>query len=310
MAERSATAIRDDDSFHPPDPGDPLWTETCWFAFFVPERKLSGTLYPLFRPNQGVVASSVYLWDDTAHEPWSALYARNLWHVPMAGTDLTDLDLMGGLRYRCLEPAQRFAMGYEHAGELALDLQFDGVIPPHYLGEHHLDQPGRVTGTITYGGEDIAVDCIAMRDRSWSPRSDLTDTMMGSAGNGGYSYAQADAQLGFHALSAGSGDEVAVVAGYLVRDGELHDVVGGTRRVTAREDGRPQRVEIEVRDQAGRTLQAVGENVNCFAWQFTPNMFSWICLARWEIDGRTVWGEDHDNWNSATYRRFRRASGR
>ena len=45
-----------DDEFHPPTSDDPYWTETCWFTFTVPERTLSGQLYPFFRPNQKVTS--------------------------------------------------------------------------------------------------------------------------------------------------------------------------------------------------------------------------------------------------------------
>ena len=57
-----------DDEFHPPTTDDPFWTETCWFTFTVPERRLSGQLYPFFRPNQGVVSAAAYFWDDTVHD--------------------------------------------------------------------------------------------------------------------------------------------------------------------------------------------------------------------------------------------------
>ena len=36
----------------------PERTETCWFTFTVPEHKISGQLYPFFRPNQKVMAAS------------------------------------------------------------------------------------------------------------------------------------------------------------------------------------------------------------------------------------------------------------
>ena len=43
-----------DDDFHPP-PDDSWWFhETCWFWFFVPERRLGGWLYNYIRPNIGV----------------------------------------------------------------------------------------------------------------------------------------------------------------------------------------------------------------------------------------------------------------
>ena len=57
-----------DDEFHLPTNDDPFWTETCWFTFTVPERKLSGQLYPFFRHNQHVTAAGVYFWDDQGHK--------------------------------------------------------------------------------------------------------------------------------------------------------------------------------------------------------------------------------------------------
>jgi hypothetical protein len=295
-----------DDSFHEPQTDDPHWTETCWFTFSVPERKLSGTLYPLFRRNLGVCSAGVYVWDDTGHELQDILYGRNLWHLPFPQHDLTELSLPGGLRYNCIEPATTFTLGYEHADEIALELRFDGVVPPHYLGAAHLDQPGRVQGTLTLHGDTIAVDCLAIRDRTWSNRSDFNDTIMGPARSGAYLHGMVDAREGFQALAATRDGTCAVVAGYLIRDGELADVVSGTRRVVERVDGRPRVVTVELTDRLGRTLQAEGRCHNAFAWQFTPNMFSWICLTEWTWDAGAAWGEDHDNWSSAGWRAFRR----
>ena len=77
------------DRFHPPGDDDPAWSETSWTSFCVPERRIAGTLYPLFRPNLGVCSLAVSVWDDTAHAPWQILYNRALWHLPMPGDDLT-----------------------------------------------------------------------------------------------------------------------------------------------------------------------------------------------------------------------------
>ena len=76
-----------DDEFHPPSTDDPFWTETCWFTFAVPGRRLSAQLYPFFRPNQGVCAAAAYAWDDTGDQPWNARYAKN---VPGRKTDISD----------------------------------------------------------------------------------------------------------------------------------------------------------------------------------------------------------------------------
>ena len=71
-----------DDEFHPPTSDDPFWTETCWFTFTVPERRLSGQLYPFFRTNQGVLAGGVFFWDQIGMSAADATYARQFWHLP------------------------------------------------------------------------------------------------------------------------------------------------------------------------------------------------------------------------------------
>lgn len=97
-----------DDDFHPPTSDDPFWTETCWFTFTVPERRLSGQLYPFFRPNQGVMSAGVYVWDDTGHELWDCRYAKNFWHLPIPDASLTDIEMPNGMHYRTVEPLQRY----------------------------------------------------------------------------------------------------------------------------------------------------------------------------------------------------------
>src|ERR1700758_1782244 len=77
------TLMHPDDEFHPPTSDDPFWTETCWFTFAVPERKLSAQLYPFFRPNQGVCAAAAYAWDDSGDQPWNVRYGKNFWHLPI-----------------------------------------------------------------------------------------------------------------------------------------------------------------------------------------------------------------------------------
>ena len=107
-------AAHPDDEFHPPSSPDPFWTETCWFTFTVPERRLSGQLYPFFRRNQNVAAGGAYFWDDRGDQLWSCVYAKNFWHLPLAAdAKLSDLALPNGIRVRCLEPLASYALAYE-----------------------------------------------------------------------------------------------------------------------------------------------------------------------------------------------------
>jgi hypothetical protein len=292
-----------DERFHPPPTDDPYWTETAWYSFWNEERRVSGALYPMFRPNLGVAACTVFVWDDTDDRPWRVPYGRSRWHLPMPGGDLTELEL-AGLRYRCVEPLSRWDLTYADGDDLTVDLAYEAVIPPHPVGvaedRGHFDQPGRVTGRLVLAGEEIAIDCLSMRDRSWSVRADDGDI------RAGYSYGTASPGSAFHTMSFLAGERDVVVAGYLVRDGEVSDVISGTRRVEERAEGRPLRVRVEATDAQGRHLDVRGECVNRLAFQSSPNLFAWMSLTRWDLDGEEAWGEDQDIWSPSLLRNDRR----
>ncbi|HEX7094468.1 MAG TPA: hypothetical protein VF183_01205 [Acidimicrobiales bacterium] len=301
-----------DDELHPPTSDDPYWTETCWFTFTVPERRLSGQLYPFFRPNQRVVAGGAYFWDDTGNQLWNCLYAKNFWHLPMPEQPLSDITLPNGIRYRCVEPLHRYEVRYDDpdGDELHVDLTFTSVAKPHYLGTSHIDQPGRYQGTIVLRGEEIAVDAYGFRDRSWGPRSQFGTTLMSSgAAHGGYSYATASERDGFHTITMDFGDGCRSIHGYLLHDGEWAKLASATREVTERspDTGFPLRVRITGVDELGRELHAEGRCLNQLAFPINPNLFTVNCLTEWNFDGITAFGEDHDNWSAAGIRAFARS---
>jgi hypothetical protein len=283
-----------DDRFHPPAEDHPLWTETSWYGFSLPERRLAGAIYPLFRPNLGTCSVGVHVWDDSAHEPWRVLYSRCLWHLPMPEGDLDDCE-MGGLELRCLEPLSRYRVRYADA-RIALDLVYEGLAPPHALSvdpaRGHLDQACRVSGRLELDGEEIAVEGFDMRDRSWHVRDDMRTT------RAGYSYA-IDGDSALHAMSMGGDDDGAIVAGFELRGGSPCDLVGGERRVTERDPagGFPRRVDLTAHRRDGRNVAARGTCLSRFAFQATPGMFAWISLVEWEVDGRRIFGADQDIWS-------------
>ena len=299
-----------DDRFHPPTDDDPFWTETCWFTFAVPSRRLSGQLYPFLRPNQGVTSGACILWNDHGSQPWNCLYYKNLWHLPLdAEADLADLEVANGLRYRCVEPLSAYELHYlcPDTGEVEIDLRFDAVHAPNYLGASHLDQPGRYTGTIRIGDETVTVDDYGFRDRSWGHRSQIGEGLTSSSAmSGGYSYATASDTDGFHAITMDFGDGAIVIHGYLNRDAEYAKLVSGHRVVTERHsgEGAPLAVRIEAVDALGRELVAEGRCINRVGVHLNPNLFTWNCLTEWTFGTATGWGEDHDNWSAAGARRF------
>ncbi len=324
-----------DDEFHPPTTDDPAWAETCWFTFMVPERRLSGQLYPFFQPNLGVLSAGAYLWDHTGHSPADARYARHFWHLPIPDRPLTDITLANGIAYRRLEPLRRYEITYDDpdaaggpggpstgelgategpdeasAPDVAVRLTFTAIAPPNYLGDTHLDQPGRYEGTITLDGEEIAVDAFGFRDRSWGPRSQFGRGIHGTAAqSGGYSYATASGDHAFHAITMDFGGGSVAIHGYLLRDGQWAKVTSGSRAVIERDGATaaPRTVSLELTDELGRTLRAEGQCLNQLGLFLNPNLYSVNCLTQWSFDGITAFGEDHDNWSATGIRRFLRS---
>lgn len=298
-----------DDELHPPTSDDPYWTETCWFTFAVPELKLSGQLYPFFRQNQNIVAGGAYFWDDQGDGFFDVLYAKNFWHLPMPDQPLSDITLPNGISYRCLEPLMKYAISYRDpdSDDVAVDLTFTGVTPPHRLGKHHLDQPGRYQGTITLYGEEHEVDAYGFRDRSWGLRSQFGPTMVyrGTA-HGGYDYATASPDDGFHMITWDRGSGCEALHGHYMRHGQWAELREGRRTVLERDPGTgcPTRVEVTGVDELGRDLHAVGVMHNRIGVPLNPNMLTWNCLTEWTFDGITAWGEDHDNWSARGARAF------
>ena len=295
-------AVPDDDQFHPVTEPTHWWTETNWFSFMVPERNLMAYLYAWVRPVLGTVGGGVVIWDDTAEEPWQIPYYDYQWMLPHdPDADLRDIVYANGIHHRVLEPLTRYQLTYAKADLVDLEVTFDAVEPPHKNGTH-IDQIGRMTGRLTLHGDELAVDCLAMRDRTWGPRSDK----VGMGQQVGYCWGNASADEGFLLftnIDDEGRDRVARYYGYLRRDGVVSSLRSGERDVE-RVDGKPQRISMTATDELGRELAVSGEARNRLAFSAYPSMFCWLSLMRWEYpDGRVAWGENQDVYPPHAWRR-------
>ncbi len=297
--------VPEDDMFHAPESDEPWWTETVWFSWMVPERNLLGYWYTVFRANLGVVFGGVLVFDHTAVLPWEIPVFDWHWHQPMpAKVDLCDLDVLNGMTLRCEEHGRRFRFGYE-ADHVSFDLQFDALMqpmlsrktPPFNHG-NHIDQPGRVHGRFVLHGEEIPVDHIAMRDRSWGPRVPRRQPKLG------YCHATAGADSSFLTITVDRKGHDGLVGGYLMRDGQWAKLVEGERTVRRDAMGRPAEVRLRAIDDLGRPLEATGTTVSRQVFTAYPDMFCWNSLTHWQYDGVTAWGEDQDIWHPRKWREY------
>jgi hypothetical protein len=296
-----------DDGFHPPPADDPLWSETTWFSFMVPERNLYAYVYPWVRASQRLHGGGVMVWDDRGHLPWDCLVYDYAWNTPMPELgDLRDITFPSGITVQCLEPLTRYRFAYARPG-CELDLVYEALMEPHVIGHGdpgdlftaHFDQPGHVTGTFVLDGEAMAIDCYSMRDRSWGPRAENRGLRLG------YTCAQT-ADRAFLAITDPdrAGDQAQF--GYLWRDGTAAALVTGTRTVE-REGPYPSFVRIDAVDALGREVHAVGRSVSRLSFTAVPYLFVWVSLVRWDLDGVVAWGEDQDVWHVDRYRAFARS---
>jgi len=305
-----------DDGFHFDVMGDRWWmTETAWFSFCAPERKLGGWLYSMFRPNIGVNAGGVWVWDDGAHIPWETRYYRNYTAMPLPEGDLTDTTLRTGVKIKVLEPLTRYHLGFEDEdGRLSIDLEYEAVMAPRALRKPnssfknlaHFDQFMRARGHIVLDGERIDIDCHSMRDRSWGPRPEHRP------GKSAYVSGIASPDDCFLCTTKWNDPTGGLAYGFQTLDGELGDIVEG-RRIVERsaEHGYVAKIVIEAKDHLGREMVAEGERLS----SITINRHSFIdsnALIAWTINGKPGHGEDQDMWpvhDWADFRRRVRAGG-
>jgi hypothetical protein len=305
----------EDDNFHAPTPGEPWFTETAWFSFNVPERRMGCWLYAWVRQNMNNAGGGVFVWDDSATEPWNLPYFKYQYTQPLPATrNLNDFTFPENYTIRMIEPLMEYALSYRDRDLIDLDLNFRGLFPPHgfasgeppFHAQPHLDQMGHVTGTMVLNGERMAIDSYSIRDRSWGPRLDHRGNRIG------YPFACAK-DFAFCLFAVPNRDfsdrEERINHGFYWANGEKHQLVSGVRHVERDpRGGWPTRMVVEAKDSAGRTLHAIGEVES----RFVLNVPRGLCInssIRWDVNGRLAYGEDQDVWRLDQWRAGRIARG-
>lgn len=280
------TVTAEDDGFHEAST-HPWETETFWSSFNIPERKMSGWFYNQMLANQGETGlcnGGAFVWNDQDEAPYSQMVKG----VPLARPrDLNDIALPNGNHIKTLVPCTRYSVRRFDKGRFECELFFEGIMAPNphpagtwpFLKGRHFDQAMHVTGELVLNGEKIEIDCLSVRDRSWSPRPpfsmstgdtpkpdpDAPPKPRRPARSVGYVFGTASANDAFLAYTSSIEGETVerLDTGFLVRDGVWAHLVSGERRCVVDPDREwIWRIELEAVDTLGRSLQATGELIS------------------------------------------------
>jgi hypothetical protein len=194
-----------DERMHPVG-SEPAWSESYYFNFVDPDRKIGMFTRMGFRPGDGWADGlhAVYLGGDRV----AFTYGRRDIEPDLHRYD-HDLTV-GGLSLVCVVPFQNWEVSYQgqaqdianaaillerrkvrpagwyHEATLEMAVDFNALSEPHYAtngARGHFEQTGAVRGNISLvrgaTRESFAVSGFGVRDKSWGPRD------WGAAGAGG-----------------------------------------------------------------------------------------------------------------------------
>ncbi len=286
MASTTHLATPEDDRRHRPGPTAlPLWSESYWFPLYDPAREIGVVLRAGMYGKRG--DANLYLFVTHRGAIVHAVTEHRAALPPLDGDAFT----IAGLRIDIEQPLERFRLRYQH-GTTAFDLRWEGMspaykypTPPSDEFPGHIEQGGRVRGTVTLGGEQMPFDGVGHRDHSWGGERDWTKFKRWT-----YLSGEFDA-FWFNAVRIDLGEQLDIRIGCLWDGRELlalqqleiepRTVEGGSRQVG---------VSTLLIDEHGRQHRIEGEEVvaNCPVWMGRTVLKD--AIVRYRMDDRIGWG--------------------
>jgi len=312
------SVVREQDArFHPPADLDPLWCETNWFGFTIPEQRMRGFAYALFRTNLGVCRSMVQVFSRRQQHVLAMDYLRDEYHLPIPESDLDDFRLANGLRVKMTKPLEEWTVRFDDGRGTCLDLVQTALMPPVSITElaipgsgagyavfqrheaapmetGHIDQTLHVEGEIAVNGRVLRVDFPSNRDHSWGPRREYGHNVMGNFDEAHFGERGRDRsflmQTRNDTLERGT-----VTHGYLREGREVIPFRAGVGRYRFA-NWTLIALEYELEDARGRTHILRGEPIST-AESYQVNAFAVYGVVRWTLEGETGWGDFKWHWD-------------
>ena len=274
--------------FHTPADADYHWAETNQFCFYIPERNIVGVIYNCIRKGLGSALSEVILFNTLSRDRWDVLHFDSMAHLP-APEKLEHYELVNGMTVTAVGPPRDYRIDYQGPNGTELHLDVIGLMEPYDIHDPtmsptapperadqiegsgfgagftgHFEMTARVTGTLTLGGRTYDVDCVDTMDHSWGPR---TERGMRSVCWGGGHFGEDFAWHGLIAKDpfAAPEDEFRLAHGYILEDGKVIGLTGGTM-VARRENDLPVEVDIVLTDRDAREHRMTGRALANHDW--------------------------------------------
>jgi len=311
--------IKDEDvHFHETDPEKANWAETNYFGFFNAEAPLNVGVYGLFRPNLGIVGSTICINSGFANAPWEADFVDMQASLPIPD-DLAHYQLANGLEVKCTAPNMDWLIHYDDGEGTLIDVEYKAIMPPFDIQDPdmdpmkakalaeadksgnfawgtayngHFDQSGHVRGRVVVRGKEYPIDCVSTMDHSWGPRPER------GAPNMSWLHAHFSDDLAIHAIlgfdAAANGTELSLAHGYVAENGEIYGLKAGHGRTVRRVERYADKVELVLTDSRDREWRLSGRGMTTFPWMCWPNMIAFNVLAEWDLNGQTGYGEIMD----------------
>jgi hypothetical protein len=287
MASTTHMATPEDDRRHRPGPSAlPLWSESYWFPLYDPEREIAVVLRAGMYMQRG--DANLYLFVTHRGAIVHAVTEHRAPAPPLEGDGFT----VAGLRIDIEKPLERFRLRYE-SGATAFDLRWEASspaykypTPPSDEFPGHIEQGGRVTGTVTLGGSAMPFDGVGHRDHSWGGERDWAKFHRWT-----YLSGEFGADFWFNAVKIHLGEQLDIRIGCLWDGTELlalqqleiepRTVEGESRQVG---------VTAHLTDEHGREHHIEGEEIvaNCPVWMGRTVLKDGI--ARYRMGDRVGWG--------------------
>jgi hypothetical protein len=184
------------DRFHVPDPGRERWRESFYFNFYDVRHNIGGYSSVGYRPAKGSFGSMQVVWGEGLATLGASEYGNYVAHEDhreVAGLLYAPVSELGP--WRVTFDGQLNDAGSDVAGDqaamaptvkspcLSVDVSYDLVFTPDQpaylyaenpewdgLFDGHLDEVGRVTGTLTVDGATFEIDARGAKDHSWGVR--------------------------------------------------------------------------------------------------------------------------------------------